>query len=332
MTRTSLQSCLGSGRAGPRCPPFGAAWPIIRPVSAPTPLEPAPAGLAPGRELYLKREDLHELGAFKWRGALPTVQGYRDGGADTVVTASTGNHGAASAWAAQRLGMTAVVFAPEGTSRTKLGRMEALGADVRLVGADVDDAKDAAREFSAARGAPFFEDGAEPAQFVGYRAIGDEILDQMPRPPAAVIVQVGNGALLIGVGSAIGDRAPEVERVGAVASAAPVMALSHDAGEPVQCDRCDTFADGLAVRVAIPLAVSELLTAADRYVQVNEREIARAVGAYARAGIRAEGAAGAGLAALAQVEGDPVVVIVTGANIDDDLHERAVARPETFAA
>jgi threonine dehydratase len=301
-------------------------------VVAPTPLEPAPEGLAPGREVWLKREDLHELGAFKWRGALPTLEEYRGRGARTVVTASTGNHGAATAWAARRLDMEAVVYAPEEASLTKLGRIRDLGADVRLAGADLDEAKDAAQAFADTEGAPFFEDGAERAQFAGYRAIGEEILEQAPRAPAAVIVPVGNGALLVGVGSALGDAAPEVERVGVVAAAAPVMALSHEAGEPVPCDRCDTFADGLAVRVAIPLAVAELRRAADRMLRVSEREIAGAVGAYSRAGIRAEGAAGAGLAALRQVERDPVVVIVTGANIDEELHARAVERPESFAA
>src|SRR4051794_11039663 len=94
---------------------------------AATPLEPAPPALAPGREVWLKREDRHELGAFKWRGALPALEGFRAAGAAAVVTGSTGNHGAAAAWAAERLGMTAVVFAPEGTSATKLARMRALG-------------------------------------------------------------------------------------------------------------------------------------------------------------------------------------------------------------
>ena len=177
-----------------------------------------------------------------------------------------------------------------------------------------------------------FEDGAEPAQWAGYRAIGEEILGQSPRAPAAVIVPVGNGALLAGVGSALGELAPEIERVGVVAEAAPVMALSHAAGQAVTCDRCATFADGLAVRVAIPLAVAELQRAADRMLRVSEREIALGVGAYARAGIRAEGAAGAGLAALRQVTADPVVVIVCGSNIDDELHTRAVQHPESFPA
>lgn len=298
-----------------------------------TPLEPAPASLGGEREIWLKREDAHELGSFKWRGALPALDGFRAAGAEAVVTASTGNHGAATAWAAERLGMAAIVFAPEDTSRTKLTRMEALGADVRLVGSDVDVAKDAARAHAADAGLPFFEDGAEPAQFEGYRSIAAELVDQLPREPAAVVVPVGNGALMAGIGRELRERAPGIERIAAVAAAAPVMALSHEAGEPVTCDRCDTFADGLAVRVAVPIAVETLRDLVHRYVRVSERAIATALGAYARAGLRVEGSAAAALAALEEVAAEgPVALIVTGSNIDDELHRRAVERPETFAA
>lgn len=300
-------------------------------MELPTPLEPAPPEVARGREVWLKREDLHELGAFKWRGALPVLQEYLANGATAVVTASTGNHGAATAWAARELGFGAIVYAPERTSQTKLGRMRELGADVRLVGADVDEAKDRARAHAEDAGLPFFEDGAEPAQFEGYRSIAREILEQAPSEPAAVVVPVGNGALLAGIGLELRARAPEVRRIGVVAVAAPVMALSHEAGHAVPCDRSDTFADGMAVRVAIPLAVDTLLPLVDEYLRVSERAIAEAVGDYARAGLRVEGSAGAPLAALRQLDADgPVVLIVTGANIDDDLHRRAVERPESF--
>ncbi len=67
------------------------------------------------------------------------------------------------------------------------------------MGADLDESKELAREHAAANDLPFFEDGAEPAQFDGYEAIGREILEQLGRPPARVIVPVGNGALIIGV-------------------------------------------------------------------------------------------------------------------------------------
>jgi threonine dehydratase len=291
-------------------------------------MEEAPTELGAGRRLLLKREDRHELGAFKWRGALPTLEAYRARGTTGVVTASTGNHGAATAWAAQRTGLRAVVFVPERMSRAKVALMEELGAELRPVGADVDEAKDAARAFADAEGVPFFEDGAEPAQFEGYWAIGREIVEQLGERPALTVVPVGNGALLIGVARGLeGGLA-----LGVVSKDAPVMALSVAAGHPVECDRMSTFADGLAVRVAVPLAVQELVRLGTPFVQVSERAIARGVGAFAAAGLRVEGSAAAALAALEEVDapGGPVVLVVTGCKIDDELHRRAVEEPESF--
>jgi threonine dehydratase len=93
-----------------------------------------------------------------------------------------------------------------------------------------------------------------------------------------------------------------------------------------------TFADGLAVRVAVPLAVEELVRLGTPFVEVSERAIARAVGAFAAAGLRVEGSAAAALAALDVVgpPDGPIVLVVTGRNIDDDLHRRAVEQPESF--
>jgi threonine dehydratase len=296
-----------------------------------TPLEEAELW---GRRVLLKREDQHELGVFKWRGALPVLEKWKQDGAATVVTASTGNHGAATAWAAERLGLRAVVYVPEQATRTKVALTEDLGAELRFAGADLDEAKAEAQAYAEAEGLPFFEDGAERAQYEGYAAIGDEILDQAEEPPAAVVVPVGNGALLGGIGLGICRRAPNVERVGVVAKEAPCMARSWEAGEPVDCDRSSTFADGLAVRVAIPLAVEALGEFASRMLEVSERELAYAVGAYSDAGIRAEGAAGAALAALPQLDdlGDSLVLVVTGRNIDDVLFTRVREQPDSFPA
>jgi len=282
----------------------------------------------PGREVWLKREDGHELGAFKWRGALPALEGYRAAGAAAVVTASTGNHGAATAWAAARLGLRAVVHVPEGASGAKTALIEAQGAELRRSGADLDEAKELGQAYAAERGLPFFEDGAEPAQVDGYRAIGEEILAQLSSPPAAVVVPVGNGALIAGVGAGVDGRA---EIVAVAAKDAPVMALSYHLGRVAECNRSATFADGLAVRVAIPLAVELVNRVTDRFLLVTERELAAATAAYFRAGIRAEGAAAAALAALARLDLDgPLVLVVTGRNIDDELLRRALDEPASF--
>ncbi len=298
-----------------------------------TPLEEASASISSGRPVFLKREDAHELGAFKWRGALPTLEAYRERGAGGVVTASTGNHGAATAWAARRLALTAVVFVPRGASLAKVALIASLGADVRESGSDFDEAKDRAAAFARERGLPFFEDGDEPAQYEGYGRIASEILEQCPQEPSAVLVPVGNGALIGGIGMVLRERAPKTLLVGVAAKNAPVMAHSFEARRPVPGESAATFADGVAVRVAIPRAVEILCRVVDRMELVSEREIARAVGLYAAAGIRAEGAAAAPLAALPRLPAapGPVVLVLTGRNIDEPLWRRAVDQPESFS-
>jgi threonine dehydratase len=289
-----------------------------------TPLDPLRDGI------WLKREDEHQLGAFKWRGVLATFEAR---GPDVVVTASTGNHGAATAWAARRAGARAIVFVPEQASAAKVALIEAQGAELRRAGADMDEAKAAAKELAAREGWFLFEDGAEPAQFDGYAAIGDELLDQLAEPPGSVVVPVGNGALAIGVFRAVAARAPATERVAVSAARAPAMWESWRAGGPVDAGSSSTFADGLAVRVAIPLAVAELNPLVQRFELVSERELAQAVRAFSEVGIRVEGAAAAPLAvALREQLPRPVVLIVTGRNIDDELWHRAVATPDSFAA
>ena len=112
------------------------------------------------------------------------------------------------------------------------------------------------------------------------------------------------------------------------------MARSYAAGHVVECSQGETFADGMAVRVAIPEAVEALASAADEMVEVSDREIARAVGAFAAAGMRVEGSAAAALAgawALGASLRGTAVLIVTGRNIDDVLWRRAVEQPQTFA-
>ena len=188
------------------------------------------------------------------------------------------------------------------------------------------------------RGLPFFEDGDEPAQYDGYGAIASEILDQCPRSrPPPSIVPVGNGALIGGDRTACSaSAAPGTLVVGAVAKNAPVMEIpSWRAGRVVSCDRLATFADGLAVRVAIPRAVERLsrvrrphgarLRARDRAGDGAFRGRRRSASRRARC-LGARGAAGADGAS------GPIVLVVTGRNIDEEVFRRACERPESFAA
>ena len=303
-----------------------------------TPLELASTALLNGAgeparqsQVFLKREDAHELGAFKWRGAMPTVTGFKEQGASSVITASTGNHGAATAWACRRLGLSCVVYGPKDCSQAKLDLIRAQGADIVLEGVDLDESKGAARARATREGHPFFEDGAEAAQFDGYGQIAVELIEQLGVPPEAVVVPLGNGALLIGVGRALRALSPETDLIAVVAKDAPVMARSIAARTPVEPEGCSTFADGLAVRIAIPDAVDAIVELGCSVTEVSERAMALAVADYARAGIRVEGSAAAPLAAVPQIACDgTLVLLVTGRNIDDALHARALERPASF--
>jgi threonine dehydratase len=297
-----------------------------------TPLERAPASLAAWAghdDLWLKREDTHELGMFKWRAALPVVRELAAEGHGTVVTSSTGNHGAAVAWACREHGSRAIVFVPPGATKAKLELLASLGADVRVAGEDLDDAKHTAKVWARSEGLPFFEDGAEPLQYDAYRAIGDEILTQLESPPAAVVTPIGNGALAGGVGAAVGSRCL---RVGVVAKQMPVMADSVEAGHPVDIGPGETIADGLAVRVAIPLAVERLRDTVDRWVRVSEREIAEALVACYDAGVEIEPSAAAAVAAARTLDAEgQVVLVMTGRNLDSSVLARARSDSSSFA-
>ena len=306
-------------------------------MGLPTPLERAPLTLSDfsGRdELWLKREDAHELGVFKWRSTLPVVTELVAEGHDAVVTSSTGNHGAAVAWTCRRLGSKAIVFVPPTANDRKLALLESLGADVRIAGRDLDEAKDAARTFAEEEGLRFFEDGAELLQYEAYGAIGDEIVDQCPSLPAAVVTPIGNGALAGGVGAAIRRRARSTLRIGVVAKEMPVMAASYDAGEVVEATTGTTIADGLAVRVAIPLAVERLTTAVDLMLRVSERSIAEALVACHDAGVAVEPSAASALAAVREnpdLAGEgPIVLVMTGRNVNPAVLAQARRDLDSF--
>ncbi len=152
--------------------------------------------------------------------------------------------------------------------------------------------------------------------------------------PRAVVIPIGNGALAGGVGAALGTRSPGTLRVGVVAREMPVMAASYEAGAVVDVPAGATIADGLAVRVAIPLAVERLNAAVDLMLRVSERSIAAALVTCHDADVLVEASAAAALAAIRHrpdlaVEG-PVVLVMTGRNVDPGVVVRARTSLDSF--
>ncbi|GAB2770575.1 threonine ammonia-lyase [Amycolatopsis magusensis] len=265
-----------------------------------------------GRELVLKVETLNPLGSFKGRGASYFVRGLEPG--REVVCASAGNFGQGIAYAAAARGIPVTVFTAENANAGKVARMRSFGADVKQFGADFDVAKDAAREYAAADGRLFVEDGEAPAIAEGAGTIGVELV---PLDLDTLLVPVGNGALIAGIGCYLKAHSAWTRVIGVCAAGAPAMLRSWHDRTPVTTDSVDTMADGIAVRVPVPAAVGWMLEYVDDMLAVEEATIGRAMRLLRETtGQLVEPSAAAGIAALLdhEIPGERTGTIITGRN------------------
>jgi threonine dehydratase len=238
------------------------------------------------------------------------------------VCASAGNFGQGLAYAARRRQIAVEVFAAEQASRVKIERMRQLGAKVRLVGRDFDEAKDEARAHATRIGARFVEDGEDVAIAEGAGTIGLE-LARGPERLDIVLVPLGNGALLSGVACAMKALTPTVRVIGVCAQGAPAMAHAWRSGVARPSASVNTIADGIAVRVPIAAAVSDLNALVDDVVLVDDNALLAAMRlAFNHLGLVVEPAGVAGLAAaLAWRErfaGAVIAVPLCGGHVTQD--------------
>jgi threonine dehydratase len=278
-----------------------------------------------GVPVLVKVETVNPIRSFKGRGTWLVVNALagegRIGPDRAVVCASAGNFGQGVAYAARALGIPAVVFASRAANRAKIARMRALGAEIVEVGRDFDEARAASEAYAREHGAELLIDGDDPRISTGAATMALEVTDAVAAGylPSLVIasVPVGNGALIIGVGSWLRLAAPGCRVVGIQAAAAPAMTLSWHAGEPIDTDAASTYADGIASRVAIPRAVELMAGRVDDMLLIDDDDLRAAQDILtAELGITVEGAAAAswaGLFAGPRPDG-AALLIVTGSN------------------
>lgn len=154
--------------------------------------------------------------------------------------------------------------------------MRDLGAEVVLAGGDFDAAKAAARDYAAREGLRFIEDGRDPPIAEGAGSMAVELL-RRPRPFDAVLIALGNGALINGVGTWIKARAPGTRVVGVCASGAPAMERSWRNGRVETTPSVDTIADGIGVRIPVPEALEDMRGVVDDVLLVDDAMILRAM-------------------------------------------------------
>jgi len=181
-----------------------------------------------------------------------------------------------------------------------------------------------AREYSRRPGVYFLNDATDPDLPAGPGTIGLEILEQLPEL-SAVFVPMGDTALIRGVGAAIKQLSPQTKVIGVQAEQASSYVLSWRAGQPVATETCDTCADGLATRTPEATNVAAIREVVDEVVLVSEAQMIDAIRhLYLRENALAEPAGAAATAAyLANPMSGRVALLVTGANVTDEVRERA---------
>lgn len=284
-----------------------------------------------GAPVYLKLETLQPTGSFKLRGATNALVELAAQRVTRVVTASTGNHGRAVAHAARALGIEAAVCMSSLVPANKVDAVAALGARVVIVGNSQDDAQLAARRMVRDEGYAYVPPFDDPRIIAGQATIGLEILEALP-DAGTLVVPLSGGGLFSGVAYAAKAIRPAVATIGVSMARGAAMHASLEAGHPVEVDEQPTLADSLGGGIGLDNRYTFEMTRAlaDDVVLLDEAAIARGIAhAYRDERLVVEGAGAVGLAALldqriARRDG-PVVVVVSGANIDMAVHRRLVS-------
>ena len=298
-----------------------------------TPLVAAPSLSAPGRtRVSLKLETAQDTGAFKLRGATNFLRASGDAvRARGVVTVSTGNHGRAVAHAARRVGARAVVCMSDLVPRNKREAIEALGAEIRIVGQSQDEAEVEAQRLVAEERLALVHPFDDPLVIAGQGTIGIEILEDQPEVDT-VIAALSGGGLISGIALALKAADPGIRVVGVTMERGAAMYESVRAGRPVEVEEARSLADSLGGGIGLDNRHTfELVrTLVDDHVLVSESEIAGAMRhLYRNERVIAEGG-GAVSAAAVLADAVPdlagnVVCVVGGGNVDMAAFTRIVA-------
>jgi threonine dehydratase len=197
-----------------------------------------------GCRLVVKVETMNPIRSFKARGTEFLTASLE--GKPHLVCATAGNFGQGMAWSARKRGLPLTVFTGVGANPLKVERMRALGGDVRQVGKVVDEAHEAAKGFAAETGARLVEDGRDREIAEGAGTIGMELSGWLESFDA-IVVPLGDGALLAGIARWVKAHHPATRMIGVCASGAPAMERSWRSGRLCELPRADTIADGLLV-------------------------------------------------------------------------------------
>lgn len=284
-----------------------------------------------GASVSLKLENQQTTGSFKLRGATNAILSLNAAGRKKgVAAASTGNHGRALAHAARAVGSRATICMSKLVPGNKVFEVHRLGADVRIIGSSQDDAQKEVERLAEEERFTILPPFDNPQILAGQATIGIEILEDMPEVNT-VLVPLSGGGLAAGVAAAIKSKHPHCKVIGVSMRRGAAMKASLNAGRPVEVEEFPSLADSLGGGIGLDnqftfVMCRDLL---DDIVLLSEAEIAAGIlHAYEKEREIVEGAGAVGIAALLSEKivrpTGPLVVVLSGRNIDMNLHRRVV--------
>jgi threonine dehydratase len=277
---------------------------------------------------YLKLENEQPIGAFKIRGAYNAVRKLPDPARKRgVITYSSGNHGQAVAFAAQRFGVRAVIVMPESAPAVKVDGVKRWGGEVVFAGTTSEDRHRKAEELAAREGLAVVPPFDHADIVAGQATVALEIVEQLPEVET-VVVPVGGGGLIAGVVAGLAAAGSGAVVWGVEPAGAPKLHRSLDAGAPVRLERTASVADGLITLTVGGIPFAELARHRDRVrgvVLVQDDSIREAVHflwGTCRLAVEPSGAATtAAIRSGAIPPSRATVLVVSGGNVDPSLLE-----------
>lgn len=299
----------------------------IRPYIKKTPLT-----FDSDNKLYIKWENRQITGSFKARGALNKVLSLepweRKKG---IVAASAGNHGQGIALAGKLTGTSVIVFIPENTPRVKIEAIRNLGADVRITGGGYENAEKMGMRYAASIGATWVSPYNDGQVIAGQGTIAIEILNELTQiKDMSWIIPASGGGLTAGIGVALESSNRKSRLVAVQSETSPFLHSIYHQGSQEGAVELPTIAEGLAGPVE-PGSVTIPITkrVVDEFLLVSEDQIKHAIAyCWYKYRERIEGAAAVSLAAILndQVQDRPAILIVSGGNIQSELHQEIIRK------
>jgi threonine dehydratase len=297
-------------------------------VGAPTPIQDIQS--LGDYDVFIKREDLGPINAYKWRGAYNAVYVYHEKtGCKTVVAASAGNHAQGVALAARERTIKAKIFMPLSTpmmKQTSVQRHGGKNVEIVLIGDTYNDAAQAAIEYvEKHKDVVYIHPFDDIYTIAGQATIADEIMLSPEGPFDIAFVQIGGGGMAAAVSAWLKLHNPDIKIIGVEGVDQASMKASIAAGKPVTLTAVDTFCDGTAVTRPGDLTFDICRRYIDEFITVTNEEVSAAIAQMWNARrVIPEPSGAMGLAGLVQyaqqhpkaVKGKKLLAILCGANMD----------------